>query len=209
MLFRMIKVWITSLLWGKASIGWRIVQTVFILGIIWLAYEGAMFYIDGKTRMQSGMDDLNRSLAQCVDNRVKDRAYQARLEATIKEHNKGVRDGQEKIIVKNVEVPPPPPEPTLVEQAKEVLAKTTTTISEVKSKVFTDRRVGFGYMGGFSGDGIAHGAYIRYDILSVWGKSFNVGVGATYGTYKARSPMGMPSERRPDLNFIFMGGFEL
>ena len=209
MLGRMIKEWITSLLWGKASLGWRLTQTFLILGIIWFAYEGAMFYINGKSRMQDGMNELNRSLAQCVDNRVKDKVYRERLEAAIAEHNRGAQDGKEKVIVENVVPPPPPPEPTIIERAKDVLANTATSVRKVKDKVFTDRRVGFGYMGGFSGDGIAHGAYIRYDILSVWGKSFNVGAGVTYGTYKARGPMGLPSDRKPNVNFIFMGGFEL
>ena len=207
MLGRMIKEWITSLLWGKAAIGWRITQSIIILGSFWLAYQGAMFYIKGTGHLRDDLVAVNKSLAQCIQNRVKDKEYQEKLEATIRDNN-----GKEKEIVFR-DRPPPPPDKSLVEKAKEVLQNTATTISDnvdaIESKVFTDRRVGFGYLGSFTGAGIAHGAYVRYDILSVWGKSLNVGVGATYGRYRERGFFGMPPQTRSDFNFVVMGGFEL
>ena len=208
MLGKMIKVFFNSLFHGKASIGWRITQAIAVILVLFLAYQRAMVYVEGT---RDNAESLNAALSQCVEARKKDKDYQQKLESVIKEYEGRLANGQEKIVL--LEKPPPPVDDGLLDNVKTFVQNTTSTFKEnvdvVKSKVFTDRRVGFGYLGSFTGAGMAHGAYIRYDILSIWGKSLNVGAGATYGRYRERSFMGMPPQTRSDFNFVVMGGFEL
>ena len=196
----------TNLLFGQRPLWFRITSFLLFLAVMYATYQ---YYF---VPTNKNVADLNSKLTQCIDNRRKDANYISALRNTIEAN----RANAERVhVIEPPDLPepappPPPPPPTIVERVinltentKQAVAETTENIT---SKVFTPRKFGVGYIGVLDMNGIGHGAYLRYDIISVWNKSINLGFGGLYKRYNTFTMEG--PVRRTEFLFVFMGGIE-
>ena len=203
--------WITAafknLFFGKSKFYKRLLSFLSFVTVCGLAYVGWIYIWSGDSKLN-----------MCIQERRQDKSYQDELLATIKSYEERLASGKENVVFLERPKPPPPPPPPVetgvLARAKEIVAVTAPqikeTVTHATEKIFTDRRVGIGYIGSHSIDGgMSHGVYVRYDILSLFGKSLNVGLGAMYSRHEVPTMMGMPPARRGNVGFVIMGGIEL
>ena len=204
-MFKWVKAPFKNLFFGKNVWYKRIISFCSFLTIIALAYVGWIY-------IWAGDSQLN----MCIQNREADKRYQDELLATIKVYEERLASKEDNVVFLERPTPPPPPirpvEKGVIERAKDIVAVTAPqikeTVTRAKSKIFTDRRVGLGYIGMHNMNGISHGVYVRYDIFSVFGKSINFGIGGLYNRHQRHDPM-MGRQDWSSIGFVFMAGVEL
>ena len=208
-MFRWVTAAFKNLFFGKSKWYFRVLSFLSFVGVIGLAYIGWIYIWSGDSKLN-----------MCIQNREADQSYQAELLAEIQFYKEKLASTDKSVVFVDRPIPPPPPTPIppketgVIARAKEIVAVTAPqikeTVTQASSKIFTDRRVGIGYIGTHSIDGgMSHGVYVRYDILSLFGKSLNVGLGAIYSRHDVPTMMGMPPVRKGNVGFVIMGGIEL